>query len=70
MDSITSPKPSPEMLAMLASMGLRHPSQGTDAERGEATAQLHDRFARAFTEVGNERDAAAARKGARIARGA
>ena len=59
---------SPEVRAMLASMGMRHPSDADAAERSDATAELHERFARAFAQVGNTRDAASARRLAQVAR--
>jgi hypothetical protein len=47
-----------------------HPSDLTPEQRRENTAQLHDRFARAFAKVGNQKDAAAAKRLAKVARDA
>jgi hypothetical protein len=52
---MSQPTVSPEVRAMLASMGMRHPSDATPAERAEATAELHDRLANAFAKLGDRR---------------
>ena len=52
---MSQPTVSPEARAMLAAMGMRHPSDAAPAERAEATAELHDRLANAFAKLGDRR---------------
>ena len=48
--------------------GFIHPSQLSPEQRAELLAATHERAARAFTRVGDGRNAEAARLAARIAR--
>jgi hypothetical protein len=63
------PTVDPDVRAMLADMGMRHPLDCTPAERAENTARQHDKAARLFARVGDKVNQAAAERAARIARG-